>query len=117
MVKAHSSVIAALAAASLMSALAASAAAGSSLTRPANRSERVAIMRSFVASDGNPSGVAAVYLSRSNPSLAVVCQRTPEAGVQTYVFGRSHGTWHYLASGSPGHAGTPADRRLEHACP
>lgn len=101
----------------LASALAASALAASSPARPASRSERAAIIKSFAASDGNSHGVSGVYVSRSNASLAIVCQRTPEAGVRAYVFGRTHASWHYVTSGSPGHAGNSADRNLERACP
>ncbi len=74
-------------------------------------------MRSFAANDGNSSAVSGVYVSRSNSSLAVVCERTPEAGARAYVFGRTHGSWRYLTGGSPGHAGNSADQRLERACP
>ena len=107
----------AAAAAVLAMSLAAAALAASSAARPATRSERVAIVKALAASDGNTSSLAGVYVSRSNPSLAVVCQRTPEAGVQAIVFGRVHGSWRYLASGPVGRAGNSADRRLEHACP
>jgi hypothetical protein len=109
--------IAALAASALATAFAGDAMAGGSLARPATKSERAAIMKSFVANDGSISGVDGVYVSRANTSLAVVCQRTPEAGVRAYVFGRTHSSWHYLTSGSPGRAGSPTDRRLERACP
>jgi len=101
----------------LVSTLAARALAASSSARPATRAERAAIMRSFTVNDGNSSAVSGVYVSRSNSSLAVVCERTPEAGVRAYVFGRTHGSWRYLAGGSAGHAGNSADRRLERACP
>jgi hypothetical protein len=101
----------------LTSIFAVSALAGGSSARPATRAERAAIMRSFAANDGNSSAVSGVYVSRSNSSLAVVCERTPEAGARAYVFDRTHGSWHYLAGGSPGHAGNSADQRLERACP
>jgi len=114
---ARSSLTGTLAATVIALALAANAGAASSLARSATRSERAAIMRSLIANDGSASGVDGVYVSRSNSSLAVVCERTPEAGVQAYVFGHSHGSWHYLASGSPGRSGSSADRRLERACP
>jgi len=91
--------------------------AASSAARPATRSERVAIVKALAASDGNISSLVGVYVSRSNQSLAVVCQRTPEAGVQAIVFGHVHGSWRYLTSGPVGRAGNSADRRLEHACP
>ncbi|HME04031.1 MAG TPA: hypothetical protein VKG38_13495 [Solirubrobacteraceae bacterium] len=112
---ARSAVIASVALITL--ALVPSALAGSSSARPATRSERVAIMKSFATSDGNSAAVNGVYVSRSNASLAVVCERTPEAGVQAYVFGRTRGSWRYLTGGSAGRAGNSADRRLERACP
>ncbi len=73
-------------------------------------------MASFTANDGSSSEVHGVYVSRSNSSLAVVCVRTPEAGIQAYVFGHARRSWRYLTSGSVGHAGNSADRRLEGAC-
>ena len=73
-------------------------------------------MASFTANDGNSSEVHGVYVVRSNSSLAVVCVRTPEAGIQAFVFGRVKRSWYYLTSGSVGHAGNAADRRLEGAC-
>jgi hypothetical protein len=90
-------------------------AAGSS-ARPASRSERSALIASLVASDGSSVGVRGVYVSRSNPSLAVVCVRTPDAGTQAFVFGRAGRSWRYVTSGRAGSAGSSADRRLEHAC-
>jgi hypothetical protein len=105
-----------LAVIALTLALAASALAGSSSARPATRSERSAIMKSFTANDGSSSGVHGVYVSRSNSNLAVVCVRTPEAGVQAFVFGRVQRSWRYVTSGFAGHAGNSADRRLERAC-
>lgn len=93
----------------------ATAAAGSS-ARPATKSERSAIMASFVANDGSSSEVHGVYVSRSNSSLAVVCIRTPEAGTQAFVFRHASRSWRYVTSGSAGSAGSPADRLLERAC-
>ena len=90
--------------------------ASSSSARPATRSERAAIMKSFSANDGNARVVHGVYVARSNSSLAVVCERTPEAGIETYVFGHTHGSWRYLVGGHPGSAGNSVDRRLERAC-
>ena len=113
----RSPLIAMLGAAVMASTLAANSLAAGSFARAPTRSERAAIMKSFMANDGNSSGVGGVYVSRSNSALAVICQRTPEAGVQAYVFGRSHGSWRYLTSGSPGRAGSAADRNLERACP
>lgn len=109
--------MAALTAGAIATAFAADALASGSLARPATKSERAAIVKSFIANDGSATGVDGVYVSRSNAGLAVVCQRTPEAGVKAYVFGHSHSSWHYLAGGSPGRAGSSADRRLERACP
>ena len=94
----------------------ADALAGAPAARPATRSERAAILRSLSANDGTSSGVKGVYISRSDSALAVVCQRTPEAGNRAYVFGRTRGSWRYLTSGTPGRAGTSADRLLERAC-
>jgi len=74
-------------------------------------------MKAYRAVDGNSSSINGVYVSRSNASLAVVCEKTPEASEQSYVFGRSRSTWRYLTSGSRGRAGNTADRRLELACP
>ena len=90
-------------------------AAGSS-ARPATKSERSAILKAYAASDGNTSAVRGVYVSRSNQALAVVCERTPEAGVYASVFARAHGAWRYVTSGAPGRAGSSADRTLERAC-
>lgn len=84
--------------------------------RPATKSERSAIMASFTANDGSSSGVHGVYVSLSNSSLAVVCVHTPEAGIDAFVFGRVKHSWRYVTSGSVGHAGNAADRRLEGAC-
>jgi len=84
--------------------------------RPATRSERSAIMASFTANDGSASGVHGVYVSRSDSSLAVVCVRTPEAGPRAFVFRHARSAWRYVTSGSPGSAGSTADRRIERAC-
>jgi hypothetical protein len=112
----HSSLIAALALMALTLTPAPTALASRGAARPATKSERSAIMASFTANDGNSSEVRGVYVSRSNASLAVVCARTPEAGIQAFVFGRVQRSWRYVASGSVGHAGNAADRRLEGAC-
>jgi hypothetical protein len=112
----RSASVAVIAALALAATLPAGALASSSNGRPASRSERSAIVRSFAANDGSASSVRGVYVSRSNSNLAVVCERTPEGAAQAYVFGRSHGSWRYLTSGSPGRTGNSADRRLEHAC-
>ena len=106
----------ALATALVAGAFAASATASAGSARPATHSERAAIMRALAANDANSSGVSGVYVSRSTPALAVVCERTPEAGIQVYVFGHSHGAWRYLTSGYRGHAGNSAQRHLELAC-
>jgi hypothetical protein len=105
-----------LLAALLVAINASTALASSSSARPATRSERSAIVGAFTANDGNSSEVHGVYVSRSNSSLAVVCVRTPEAGVQAYVFGRSRHAWRYLTSGAVGRVGSSSDRRLEQAC-
>ena len=96
-------------------ALSAAAAASSNAT-PATGAERAAIIGAYRASDGNPSQVRAVFVSRSNPNLAVVCARTPEAGTRAYVFNHHGHTWHYATSGPAGKAGDPAERTLERAC-
>jgi len=93
----------------------AAGAAGSSV-RPATRPERSAIMVSFTANDGSASEVHGVYVSRSDSSLAVVCVRTPEAGPRAFVFRHARSAWRYVTSGSPGGAGSTADRRIERAC-
>jgi hypothetical protein len=94
----------------------ATALAVSPSARPATRSERSAIMKSFNASDGGATGVHGVYVSRSNSSLAVVCVRSPEAGIQAFVFDRAQRSWRFVTYGLAGHAGNSADRRLERAC-
>ncbi len=94
-----------------MTALASSASA-----RPATRSERSGLLAAYRANDGSTAGVRGVFVSRSNSSLGVVCVRTPEADTKAFVFGRGHGSWRYLTSGSPGRAGNAADRSLERAC-
>ncbi len=73
-------------------------------------------MAAFTANDGRSSEVHGVYVSRSNSSLAVVCLRTPEAGSRAFVFHHAGRSWRYVTSGSPGSAGSSADRRLEQAC-
>jgi hypothetical protein len=90
--------------------------ASSSSSRPATKSERSAIMATFTANDGSASEVHGVYVSRSNSNLAVVCARTPDAGSQAFVFRHAQRSWLYVTSGSPGRAGSSADRRLERAC-
>ncbi|HMD56573.1 MAG TPA: hypothetical protein VKG82_03785 [Solirubrobacteraceae bacterium] len=114
--RARVSTISAIVAALALS-LAGGALAASTSARPPTKSERAAILKAFAANDANSSSVRGVYVSRSNANLAVVCERTPEAGSRAYVFGRSHGSWRYLVSGAPGGAGNSADRRLERACP
>lgn len=94
----------------------AAALATGSFARPATKSERAAIMTSFVASDGNSSEVHGVYVSKANSSLGVVCVRTPEIGSRAFVFRRVHRSWRYVTSGSPGRSGNTADRRIELAC-
>jgi hypothetical protein len=96
--------------------LATAALASSSSSRPATKSERSAIMATFTANDGSASEVHGVYVSRSNSNLAVVCARTPDAGPQAFVFRHAQRSWLYVTSGSPGSAGSSADRRLERAC-
>jgi hypothetical protein len=95
---------------------AATALAAGSYARPATKSERTAIMASFTANDGSASEVRGVYVSRSNPNLAVVCARTPEAGPRAYVLSHVGRSWRYVTSGRPGTAGNSVDRRLERAC-
>ncbi len=112
----RSSLIAAVSVLVLTATTAADALAASASARPASRSERAAIMAYFTANDGSSSEVHGVYVSRSNSSLAVVCARTPEAGIQAFVLARTHRSWRYLTSGPVGRAGNSADRRLERAC-
>jgi len=112
----RSSVLAAFSVLALTATPAATALAASSSARPASRSERAAIMAYFTANDGSSSEVHGVYVSRSNSNLAVVCARTPEAGIQAFVLTRTHRSWRYLTSGAAGRVGNPADRRLERAC-
>jgi len=73
-------------------------------------------MKVYVANDGGSSGVRGVFVSRSNSGLAVVCVHTPEAGIRSFVFARSHGSWRYVTSGAVGRVGNSADRQLERAC-
>lgn len=73
-------------------------------------------MAAFTANDGSSSEVHGVYVSRSSSGLAVVCVRTPEAGSRAFVFRHAGRSWRYVTSGSPGSAGSSADRRLEQAC-
>jgi hypothetical protein len=91
-------------------------ATGSARARPASGSERAAIVAAFTASDGNASQVHGVFVSRSNPSLAVVCARTPEAGARSYVFGHSRHAWRYVTGGPVGRTGSSSERALERAC-
>lgn len=84
--------------------------------RPATRSERATIIAAYSAADGNASEVRGVFVSRSDPSLAVVCARTPEAGTRSYVFAQSRHRWRYVTSGPVGKAGDSTERTLERAC-
>lgn len=95
---------------------AAAAAASRSGARPATGAERRAIVATFAANDGSPSEIHAVYIARANARLAVVCVRTPEAGMQAYVFEHARRGWRYLTSGRAGRAGSAAERRLETSC-
>lgn len=90
--------------------------AGGSSARPAIKSERSAILGALKANDGSTAGVQGVYVSRSDSSLAVVCVRTPDAGLRAFVFHHVGHAWRYLTSGPPGAAGSPTDRHLERAC-
>ena len=108
--------VASLLAATLCAAPVAAQASGSSARR-ATSSERRAVLATYAANDGGTHGVYAVYVSRSNSSLAVVCVRTPEAGKEAFLETKaSHGSWRYLASGRAGRVGNSADRQLERAC-
>ncbi len=97
-------------------ALGGTALAANSGARPATRSERAGVLHAFAINDGSPSQVSAVYVSRSDSSLAVACVRSPDAGTQGYVFRRSRHSWRYVTSGKAGHAGNASERRLETAC-
>ena len=55
-------------------------------------------------------------ISRSNPALAVLCVRTPEAGPEAAVFHRSGRSWRLTSSGRPGASGSAGERRLERVC-
>ena len=110
------SAIAAIAAIALGVTAASVAFAGGSYARPASRSEHSVILAALRANDGDSAEVQGVYVSRSNSSLAVICVRTPDAGLQAFVFHHTGRAWRYLTSGSPGAAGSPADRHLERAC-
>jgi hypothetical protein len=90
--------------------------ADSSYARPATRPERSAVVAALRANDGSSAGVQGVYVSRSDSSLAVVCVRTPDAGLRAFVFHHTGHAWRYLTSGSPGAAGSPTDTHLERAC-
>jgi anti-sigma-K factor RskA len=112
----HSLWRSAIAAIALAVAAANVALAGGSVARPAIRSERSAILAALEANDGSSAGVRGVYVSRSDSSLAVVCVRTPDAGLRAFVFHHTAHAWRYLTSGSPGAAGSSTDRHLERAC-
>lgn len=96
--------------------LASAAFASNSNARPASRAERQAIISALVAQDGSASGVDGVYVSRSNGGLAVVCERTPERRLESYVFVHGGGKWRFSAYGPSTRMGNSADRRLELAC-
>lgn len=91
------------------------AALASSVARSANRSERSGLIRALVREDGTSRGVSGVYISRSDPRLGVVCQRTPDSGKVGWVFRRAGGGWSYVTS-SRASAGSAPERRLEHVC-
>jgi hypothetical protein len=91
------------------------AALASSVVRPANRSDRSGLIRALVREDGTSRGVSGVYISRSNPRLGVVCQRTPDSGKVGWVFRRAGGAWSYVTS-SRASAGSALERRLAHLC-
>ena len=74
------------------------------------------MLATYRANDGGTTGVYATYVSTADPKYGVVCVRTPEAGREAFVVHRSGRSWRYATSGLAGHAGTAAERRLEHAC-
>lgn len=112
----RSSFTAAVAVTALALVTTASAVASSGPWYPAKGTQRSAIMKSLTANDGSSAQVRGVYVSSSNSSLAVVCIRTPEAGIQAFVLNHVGHSWRYATSGAVGRAGNAADRRLEHAC-
>ncbi|HWH09511.1 MAG TPA: hypothetical protein VG165_00135 [Solirubrobacteraceae bacterium] len=92
------------------SALAASA------VRPAGHADRAALIRALVRQDGSSAGVTSTYISRSSPTLAVVCQLTPDSGKVAYVFRRSGRTWSYVTNSRSGRPKSSAQRSLEATC-
>lgn len=94
----------------------ASAVASGGPWSPARASQRSAVIKSFAANDGSSAQVRGVSISSSDSSLAVVCVRSPEAGIQAFVLNQVGRSWRYATSGPAGRAGNAADRRLEHAC-
>jgi phosphoglucomutase len=95
----------------------ASSLAAGAAAKPAAGATRSAVLKAFAAADGNASEVKGIYVSRSNAALAVVCEKTPEAGYRAYVFAGAHGSWRLSALGVPGRAGNSSDRQVERACP
>jgi hypothetical protein len=105
--------VAAVAASTLVFAAAAIAAGG---VTPARGSTRSSLVHAFVVQDGSSVGITGVYVAGSRPVLGVVCQKTPDRGTVRFLFRRSGRSWRYLfATGGAG-TGSAVDRRLEHAC-
>lgn len=84
--------------------------------RAAGDADHAALIAALVRQDGSSVGVTATYLSRSTPSLAVVCQRTPDAGKVAYVFKRSGRRWTYVTNSRNGRPRSATQRVLEGAC-
>ncbi len=92
------------------------AAQAASLVRPATGATRAALIRALVRQDGSSVGVTGAYLSRSHPSLAVVCQRTPDSGKVGFVFRHRGRSWSYATDSRSGSSRSALERGLERAC-
>jgi hypothetical protein len=80
---------------------------------PARGATGVALRRAFIRQDGSSGGISGEFVKRS---AGVVCQRTPDAGLVRFLFGRSGGSWRFLFSTHGTRTGTSAQRALERAC-
>ncbi|MEA2298694.1 MAG: hypothetical protein QOF77_1630 [Solirubrobacteraceae bacterium] len=87
-----------------------------STVRPAGKTDRAALVRALVRQDGTSAGVTGVSISRSHPSLAVVCQRTPDGGRVAYLFKRRGHAWSYLTDSRSAAPRSALERGLERAC-
>ncbi|MEA2197923.1 MAG: hypothetical protein QOJ25_1974 [Solirubrobacteraceae bacterium] len=102
--------VAAVAAAFFIPVSGAPAAGGVTAAHGATRS---ALVHAFVTQDGTSQGIVGVYVAGS---AAVVCQRTPDAGLLRFLFRHAGSSWHYVFSARSTAKGTATQRRLERAC-